>query len=105
MKRIEAFNFVRDIPYRLPLSAEEADHGCEGKHRILYTLLRGIGMQIRPRICESRWTNIPNFPRELLTKPEDDECWHLYLEAKIKNRWVPLDATNGLRNEKSIPSK
>ena len=54
MKRIEAFNFVRDIPYRLPLSAEEADHGCE---------------------------------------------------AKIKNRWVPLDATNGLRNEKSIPSK
>ena len=93
MKRVQYFNWARDIPLRFPTTTEEPDYCCEGKHIILEKLLRNAGLEVRPRICETRWSNIKQIPSEILAVPHDNDILHLYLEVKLNGRWYQIDAT------------
>ncbi|MCK4669983.1 MAG: hypothetical protein KAT43_02175 [Nanoarchaeota archaeon] len=89
----EAFLFVRDIPYRIPLHREEPDHCCNGKHVVLKELLEGEGLTVRPRVCQYCWEDFP-LPGELERRiPPGVNCLHLYLEARRKGDWYVVDAT------------
>ena len=92
MNRIEYFNWVRDIPYRCPLSVEEPDYCCFGKHQILERLLKGAGLEVRPRICDSDWDSLP-LPKKVLKIPHQNEVCHVYLEVKIDGKWKQIDAS------------
>lgn len=100
MKRIEYFNWVRDIPFRIPLSLEEQDYCCEGKHKILMQLFKSIGLQTRPRVCETKWSYVYQIPKKIMEIPHDDDLMHLYLEVKIKERWRSIDASLDKRLKK-----
>ena len=90
---VEYFNFIRDIPYRLPLQWGEADHSCNGKHIMLYHLLSEIGVPVRPRVCEERWSDFTELPKRIKKISHDDKAYHVYLETKLKGKWCALDAT------------
>ena len=93
LTRIQNFNFIRDIPYRLPLSFEEPDYCCEGKHIVLKTLLENTGLEVRPRICYNLWSSLKVIPKAILEIPHEDEICHLYLEARIDGKWCSIDAS------------
>jgi hypothetical protein len=92
MKRVQYFNWVRDIPYRLPLSVDEPDYCCFGKHQILERLLKGAGLEVRPRICDSNWSQFA-IPKRILALPHEDEIYHVWLEVKIHGKWRQIDAS------------
>ncbi|SRR3989344_1214129 len=92
MDRVAYFNWVRDIPYCLPLDQEEQDYSCQGKHVMLAKLLRKTGLEVRPRVCEARWTDL-QLPQEITTITHDNEILHLYLEVKINGKWYNIDAS------------
>lgn len=91
--RIQNFKFIRDIPYRIPLSRDEPNHCCEGKHTALYTLLEKTGLEVRPRICDTLWSDFDILPKEIQNIPHENEGRHLYLEVKIDGKWHPIDAS------------
>ncbi len=47
----DEFTKIRDIPYRIPLSSEEEDQCCTGKHKRLFGVLQEAGYKIRWRVC------------------------------------------------------
>lgn len=91
MKRTDYFRMVRDIYYHIPINSEEVDHTCLGKHILLKRCLEGIGMKVRPRICEFSWSDMP-LPSELIIIPHED-AYHVYLEGQIHGEWHTIDAT------------
>ena len=93
MDVIECFNWVRDIPYKLPLEFEEPDYCCQGKHEILEKLLSQKGLKVRPRLCENKWSHFTPLPREILAIPHDDDVCHVYLEFQRNHKWYPIDAS------------
>jgi len=101
--RINNFRFIRDIPYRIPLSLEEPDHCCNGKHIALYTLLEKTGLEVRPMICSSSWSDFNLIPKEIQAIPHEDEVQHLYLEAKIDGKWKRLDVSMDKALEPILP--
>jgi len=102
MKRVDYFNWVRDIPYNIPLTPEEPDHCCLGKHQILEKLLKGAGLEVRPRICESDWDSL-SIPKEILKIPHQSEVYHVYLEVKLRGKWCQIDASLDKGLSKSFP--
>lgn len=86
------FNSERDIPYRIPLSADETDDCCSGKHERLLRKFRDAGVEARQRICWFRWSDVP-LPQDVAAVPHDDDCTHLYLEVKTNDVWNIVDAT------------
>jgi len=90
---VECFEWVREIPFRLPTSVDGPDYTCEGKHQILYYSLHGLGIEVRPRICESRWNDLKQMPPEILGIPHDNDIWHIYLQFRRDGKWKNLDAT------------
>ncbi|MGV8161836.1 MAG: hypothetical protein ACP5N2_00710 [Candidatus Nanoarchaeia archaeon] len=92
MNLISTFESIRDIPYRIPLSWEEEDFCCSGKHEKLFKLLKNEGYEVRYRVCVFLWSTL-NLPKNLEKIPHDDDCTHTYLEIKIGNKWLILDAT------------
>lgn len=90
MNRIQYFSWVRDIPYSIPTTPEDQDYCCEGKHKILEKLLKSTGLEVRPRVCETRWSDF--LPDEILTIPHTDDIVHLYLEVRI-DKWYTIDAS------------
>ncbi len=91
MKRTNYFRIVRDIYYHIPISSEEVDHTCYGKHILLKKCLEGIGMEVRPRICEFSWSDM-SLPTEIINIFHEDAC-HVYLEGQIHGEWHTIDAT------------
>ncbi len=87
-----AFEHERNIPYRIPLSLQEVDDCCAGKHIRLRKVLESQGIPTRYRICWFKWSDTP-IPQELCAIPHEDDCTHLYLEIKIDGVWRILDAT------------
>ncbi|MBD3244723.1 MAG: hypothetical protein GF335_01890 [Candidatus Moranbacteria bacterium] len=55
---IKAFEKVRDIPYKIPLSTKEQNFACNGKHRILKKKLDEMGVESRFRLCTFDWDEI-----------------------------------------------
>jgi hypothetical protein len=93
MDLIEIFNSIRDIPYHCPESAEDLNHSCWGKHRILYHRLMKAGHKVRYRVCEFKWSEL-KFPKELVDKAPTDSDLHLYLEIELGEKWIKLDCSN-----------
>ncbi len=88
----QAFLKERDTPFRIPLSSQETDNCCAGKHIRLREALESLGIPVRWRICWFRWSDI-SLPNYLQTVPHEDDCSHLYLEIKLNTDWVILDAS------------
>ncbi|MFA6547980.1 MAG: hypothetical protein WCT11_03520 [Candidatus Magasanikbacteria bacterium] len=96
---VEIFNTIRDIPYKIPLTLNDAAIDCLGKHRKLLEDLAKAGDQVRLRKCSFLWSE-QNIPKEILDIPHQDECEHLFLEIYLDSQWLVLDATwdIGLKN-------
>lgn len=92
MNIVETFNAIRDVPYRIPLSANETDNCCSGKARRLKAIFDKEGYETRYRVCEFRWSTL-GLPESVLRVPHADLSTHVYLEVKIENEWVDVDAT------------
>ena len=90
MNIIEIFTSVRDIPYQIPLSLQEEDKCCAGKHKKLKKLLSNY--ESRYRVCDFKWSDL-GLPTHVESVPHSDDCTHMYLEILLDNRWVVLDAT------------
>lgn len=88
----ELFYTERDIPYQIPLSCNEIDHCCSGKHERLIRVFKSAGYESRYRVCWFRWSDL-KLPAEVASVPHDDDCSHVYLEVKIGERWYIIDAT------------
>jgi len=94
MDAIEYFRFVRDIPFRIPLSVHEPDHYCVGKHIVLKTLLSSLGFKVRYASCLWSWSSL-DMPESIEKIPHEDRAVHVYLEVynKEQARWMTVDAT------------
>jgi len=94
MDAVEYFRFVRDIPYRIPLSVHEPDHCCIGKHVALEALLASLGFKVRYAFCLWSWSNL-DLPESLTEIPHEDRASHVYLEVynREQERWMIVDAT------------
>jgi len=55
---INAFEQIRDIPYRIPMSLDEVDYCCSGKALLLKNKLESLGFQVRYRVCRFRWSEM-----------------------------------------------
>lgn len=101
---VEYFRFVRDIPYRIPLSVNEPDHYCVGKHVVLKTLLSSLGFKVRYAFCRWLWSSI-DLPESLKKIPHEDRMGHVYLEvySKEQERWMIVDATWDKRLASKLP--
>jgi len=99
MDIISDFQYVRDIPYRLPLGLSEEDFSCSAKHKILKERLAKKGHEARYRVCSFLWSSL-GLPKEISSIPHDDYSTHLFLEVLIDEKWLTVDATwdIGLRN-------
>ena len=88
----ELFVQIRDILYRVPLTSEEEDLCCTGKHKQLKKLLEDEGLQARWQVCTFKWSDI-KLPLEVSSVPHEDDCTHAYLEVFINSSWKTVDAT------------
>jgi len=91
---VSYFTFVRDIPFRIPLSVHEPDHHCVGKHIVLKTLLSSLGFKVRYALCVWSWSSL-DMPESIKKIPHEDRAVHVYLEVynKEQARWMTVDAT------------
>jgi hypothetical protein len=58
----------------------------------LERLLKGAGLDVRPRICDSDWDSLP-IPKEILELPHQEDTYHVYLEVKLHGEWCQIDAS------------
>ena len=93
MDAVSYFTFVRDIPFKLPLSVGEPDDDCCGKHVVLKTLLSSLGFKVRYALCRFSWNSL-DIAQSLKQIPHEDVT-HIYLEVynKEQARWMTVDAT------------
>jgi arylamine N-acetyltransferase len=94
MDSVGYFAFVRDIPFRLPLSADEPAPYCVDKHVVLKALLSSLGFKVRYATCRWLWSSL-DLPESVKGIPHGDLAAHVYLEVynKEKARWMTVDAT------------
>jgi len=90
---VNYFTYVRDIPFRMPLSVGEPKYNCWGKHVVLRTLLSSLGFKVRYALCRFSWNSL-DIPESLKQIPHEDVT-HIYLEVYTKQqaRWMTVDAT------------
>lgn len=93
--RIQKFNSIRDIPYRLPVTKKELkeqDYTCMGKNKMLFDAFKDY-YPVRFRFCEFFW-NEQNLPHDIFAKFNKElKDHHCYLELFLNNRWITLDAS------------
>ncbi len=93
-ERIEAFEFIKNIPYRVGLHANEPTYTCETKSRMLERILAGLGLKSRQMLCNFSWQET-SLPPEVLSCPHQDICLHQYMQVLIpeSGAWVNVDPT------------
>ena len=93
MDAVEYFEFVRDIPFRMPVSVGDPDHSCFRKAEVLKPLLESVGLKARYALCRFSWNDL-NLPASLKAVPHSDVV-HVYLEvySKEQARWIAVDPT------------
>lgn len=90
---IQAFNTVRDIPYKLNVA--EKDTSCSSKAKLLGNILTRLGFSTRFMVCSFDWDELP-IPRplaKLATKKFGKINYHFFIGVKIGNQWLNLDPT------------
>jgi len=94
MDAVSYFTFMRDIPFRLPLSVDEPAPYCVDKHVVLKTLLSSMGFKTRYALCRWMWSSLDT-PESLKQIPHEDHAVHVCLEVynKEQARWMTVDAT------------
>ena len=94
--RIDAFNQVREMPYRLPETLEEADTSCTCfvKSVKLAALLERGGLKVRHRLCRFSWSG-GLVPEDVLENGPTQEDVHQFIEVFIPEteEWTPIDPT------------
>jgi len=93
VEAVEYFEFVRDIPFRLPVSVGDPDHSCLRKAVVLRPLLASLGLKTRYALCRFTWNSL-NIPPSLKAIPHEDVS-HIYLEvySEERARWMAADPT------------
>jgi len=104
MDAVEYFEFVRDIPFRMPLSVGDPDHSCLRKALVLRPLLTSVGLKSRYALCRFSWNGL-NLPQSLKAVAHEDVV-HIYLEVYSEDqaRWITVDPTwdKGLASRLSV---
>ena len=95
----ELFESIRDIPYRIPLTLEDASVDCDKKHRKLAEILAKEGFTVRFRVCSFLWSK-QSIPKKILDIPHIDTCEHIFLEVFRDGHWDVFDISwdKGLKN-------
>jgi hypothetical protein len=95
----DSFKAIRDTPYKIPLTPNEEDTCCSGKHKALKDLFIQQGYEARYRVGSFLWRSI-DLPGEVSSVPHDDLSSHVWLEVLIDGEWITIDATwdVGLKN-------
>ena len=100
--RIALFERVRDLPFKYPADRDPVEvlragrGSCSGKHYLLGTLYRALGLQVRHMICTHRFNESPlPFPEEMQATLRKNEILdvHDYLQVGIDGQWVDVDCT------------
>jgi hypothetical protein len=86
------FEEIRDIPYRIQLTADEPDLSCTGKNLMLLEKLQKLGYEVRWRVCTFKWSSI-ELPTYVTDAPHEDDSSHAYLELRVADQWRVIDAT------------
>ena len=93
MDIVQVFTQVRDIPYHCPESIDDTDHSCWGKHRILFQKMSALGVNVRFRVCDFRWTD-QRIPIDITSKSPEKSDVHLYIEINVNKKWIILDCSH-----------
>lgn len=100
-KRIAAFKFIRDIPYKIAPDVESQDYCCSTKAEFLADLMNNLGLKTRFIICRFEWGTTP-IPPSIIALDADKDTTHMFTEVFIPEtqQWVICDPTwdAGLRN-------
>ena len=98
-----AFALVRDMPYRRASTREpeaivrEWRGTCSGKHYLLDSIFREMGMDSRIVMCTHRFTreNTAHFPEALrsLVAREPVPDVHTYIRLRTDAGWMNVDGT------------
>lgn len=101
--RITAFDEIRDLPYYIATNGEQ-DCCCSTKAVRLGERLRGLGMEVRQRLCWFRWEEL-GLPREVLEIEHEEMPSHQFLEVLIPEtgKWVMVDPTWDSKLGKILP--
>jgi hypothetical protein len=88
---VDYFEFVRDIPFRMPLSIGDPDHSCLRKALVLKPLLHSVGLKTRYARCRFSWNSL-DLPQSLKAIAHEDVV-HVYLEvySEERTRWIAVD--------------
>lgn len=87
---VAAFEQVREIPYKLPLTVQEVKYNCTGKCQKLKNMLEDLGYDVRYRVCAFSWSDLP-LPKNVLSQLDDVNSTHVYLEVNVDGVWVNVD--------------
>lgn len=90
---IKIFNKIRDLPYHCPEFLKDTDYRCWGKNRLLFKALNEAGIETRYRVCDFIWQE-QRVPPEIAKLAPVGIDKHLFLEARINDKWVVLDSSN-----------
>jgi hypothetical protein len=97
-KIVELYKKVQKIPYYY---LEERDPGlllkknkgsCYEKHLYLGKEFEKLGILVKYLLIKFDWNDLP-IPKEIIQKRDSPIGWHLALKAKIKQKWIYVDAT------------
>lgn len=89
--RVELFNKVRDIPFRL---TGKNSMYCSKKCKLLKRELKDIGIESKIMVGNFKWTDLA-LPKNILQFIDKDSEGHAFLSVYIPetNKWVSIDPT------------
>ncbi len=93
-QRIEAFNAVRDIPYRIDIADRSKDNSCAAKAKKLQARLAARDIVSRRMRCRFNWRET-SLPLDVTSKVPLSDSWHEYLHVYVPEtrQLVSVDST------------
>lgn len=88
----EIFNRAQAIPYAIPLTRDEPNRACVGKHLVIKEALDLLGHTSRWGEGTFHWHDLP-VPEYILKLRHRDPDYHVWLEVNIYGTWKVIDAT------------
>lgn len=88
----QIFESVRDIPYRIPLTPEERNDACVGKHFLIKDRFEELGYKVRWAEGVFDWKDL-GVPDEILAIEHSKPDYHVWLEVLHEGTWKTIDAT------------